>query len=315
MRIWLVVSIILLASCAAQRLRKEQAEMLGKFGTGAPPGAIAVDDSLYCDRTEVTNISWLEYEYWVTSTFGYRSPEHVSMLPDTMVWDRVIEYDEPYRLAYLRHPAYRDHPVVGVTYAQAKAYCEWRSDRVMESYLIRTGVIDFRKEQTAQDHFTIEAFYGTDGLKAYHHLPYPSYALPTYAEWRGAVAMADSMARVNLPRCKKLKSTEFRGASFGECSGLVQQGRFIINSREVSVHAGSDKVAPTYCSRCEEDLIWHLRGNVSELSIDSALVLGGGWTDPLDSILLDIPLPTHVPHVATGFRSVCRWRVWDGVRR
>ena len=310
-----VIILALLAGCAAQRLEKQHAHGLAAFGNSAPPGTIALNDSLYYDRSEVANFSWLEYEFWVMSVFGRESEQHRAVLPDTSVWDRSVAYGEPYRSSYLRHPAYRNYPTVGVTCEQVLAYSKWRSDRVMEYYLVRAGVIPFRHGQATADYFSIEGFYATDSLKAYHHLPYPSYTLPTHAEWRVAVAVADSLAHVNLPRCKKLRTSEFRGASFGECSELVKKGQFIINSRKGIDQAAGDATTPTYCSRCEADLIWQLRGNVSELSADSSLVLGGGWTDPLDSIILDSPLPSHAPDVATGFRNACHWRKWDGVRR
>lgn len=309
MRASLAIGTMLLAGCAAQRLEKEHAHWLGAFGTMAPPGTLPIGNGLYYDETEVTNFYWLEYEYWVRTVMD--SAAVVGTLPDTTVWVRPKHYGEPMVDYYLRHPAYKDYPVVGVTYDQALAYSKWRGDRVMESWLVWAGIITRRKDQTMDDHFTIEGFYATDSLKAYHHLPYPSYALPNYAEWRIAVGVADSLARVNLPRCKKFKSSEFRGARFTECSDVVRDGRFKINSNDVS---GGDPVAPTNCERCERPLIWQLRGNVAELSADSTLSLGGGWTDRLDSILLDQPFPNHAPNAATGFRNVCRWRKWDGVR-
>ena len=42
---------------------------------------------------------------------------------------------------YLRHPAYRDYPVVGVSWEQANDYCTWRTDRVNERILIDAGLI------------------------------------------------------------------------------------------------------------------------------------------------------------------------------
>jgi len=42
----------------------------------------------------------------------------------------------------LRHPAYRDYPVVGVSWLQATAYTEWRTDRVNEMIMAREGLIN-----------------------------------------------------------------------------------------------------------------------------------------------------------------------------
>lgn len=306
MRLWMPIVVLLLAACATQRLRKEQAGWLESFGKIAPPGTIQLNDTLFYDRTELTNFSWLEYEFWVKSVFGAGSPEHLAMLPDTADWNTIVSFGEPYTQDYLRHPAYRNYPVVGVTYDQALAYSTWRSDRVMEVYLIRAGVIPYRRGQTSADYFSIERFYGSDSLKAYHHLPYPSYALPTYAEWHCAVAMSDSLERTDLRRCKQRRWDAHPGG--------VEDDRFIIMSRDNIPH-GVEPIAAAWALYCERGLIWQLRGNVAELCADSTLVLGGGWNDPLDTILLDKPLPSTAPDAATGFRNVCRWRHWDGVRR
>ncbi len=306
MRLWMPIVVLLLAACATQRLRKEQAGWLESFGKIAPPGTIQLNDTLFYDRTELTNISWLEYEFWVKSVFGAESPEHLATLPDTTVWSTLVAYGEPYMKNYLRHPAYWEYPVVGITWQQAVAYSKWRSDRVMELSLIRAGIIDFDEDQTAHDHFTIERFYSSDSLSAYHHLPYPSYSIPTFEEWLLAVAMSDSLERTDLRRCKQRRWDAHPGG--------VEDDRFIIMSRDNSPH-GVEPIAAASALYCERGLIWQLRGNVAELCADSTLVLGGGWNDPLDTILLDKPLPSTAPDAATGFRNVCRWRHWDGVRR
>ena len=316
MRLWMIIAVLLLAGCAAQRLEQQQAEWLGAFGSQAPPGTIALNDSLYYDRAEVTNFYWLEYQYSVSRMSGFDSPEYRATMPDTSLWYGGPLPDSAMALNYLRHPAYRDYPVVGVTYDQAKAYSKWRSDRVMEVYLNRAGIVPYQDKPTALVHFTIERFYATDSLKPYHHLPYPSYDLPTYDEWRAAAALSDSLAHMNIKRCKKDKTYEFRGATFGICTELLREGRFVINSREEDERMELERVAPIECANCYGvNLMWQIRGNVAELSMDSTVVLGGGWTERLDSILLDRPFPSMAPQIATGFRNVCRWRKWDGARR
>lgn len=297
---------ILLVACATQRLKNEQAGWLDSFGNIAPPGSIQLNDTLFFDRTELTNFSWLEYEFWVKSVFGAGSLEHLAMLPDTTVWDKFITYGEPYNKNYLRHAAYRDYPVVGVTWQQAIDYSKWRSDRVMEFSLVRAGIIPFEVNQTAHNHFTIERFYATDSMSAYHYLPYPNYGLPTIEEWRLAVAVSDSLEKTNLRRCKQRKLDVHPGG--------VKDDRFIIMSRDNSPH-GVEPIAATSALYCKRGLIWQIRGNVAELCADSTLVLGGGWNDALQIILLDQPLPSAAPHAATGFRNVSRWQHWNGVRQ
>jgi formylglycine-generating enzyme required for sulfatase activity len=97
------------------------------------PGVKKVKEDLYFDETEVTNFNWLEYLYWLGKNHGTDSEEFISALPDTNVWARDPAHWHDISIQYyLRHPAYRTYPVVGITYDQAVRFCKWRTDRVKE---------------------------------------------------------------------------------------------------------------------------------------------------------------------------------------
>ena len=55
--------------------------------------------------------------------------EEIEIYPDTTVWirDFAYSYNEPMHNDYFWHDAYGDYPVVGLTWKQAKAFCEWRT--------------------------------------------------------------------------------------------------------------------------------------------------------------------------------------------
>src|SRR5262245_28474303 len=97
-----------------------------------PPGTVRINDTLYFDSGEITNLDWREYEYWTLRDCGRSSAEYQKTLPDTLVWQDEQLYGNPVIEYYYRHPAYSNYPVVGVTYDQVVEYCKWRTDRVMQ---------------------------------------------------------------------------------------------------------------------------------------------------------------------------------------
>jgi sulfatase modifying factor 1 len=95
--------------------------------------------SFYMDETEVANRDWLEYVHWLSVNFPTDRELYYNALPDTLVWRQPLSANEPYVNNYLRHPAFQDYPVVGVTWEQANDYCVWRTDRMNENILRETG--------------------------------------------------------------------------------------------------------------------------------------------------------------------------------
>lgn len=104
------------------------------------PRRVSVN-SFYMDETEVANVHYREYLYWLSNTFDNDTTIMNMALPDTLVWRSELAYNEPYVEYYFRYPAYNYYPVVGVTWEQAHDFCVWRSDRVNEKILIDKGYL------------------------------------------------------------------------------------------------------------------------------------------------------------------------------
>lgn len=91
-------------------------------GTSSVPGL----KHTFLDKTEITNIAWKEYVWDVKEQYGEESTEYLESLPDMAVWGMAYEGE------FGESSAYRNFPVVGVSYGQAVKYCAWRSERVSE---------------------------------------------------------------------------------------------------------------------------------------------------------------------------------------
>ena len=117
--------------------------------------------SFYLDETEVTNSEYLLFLQVTKDVFPPEEEKYkniyTSLVPDTLVWRNSLGNTELLSESYLRHPAYSDYPVVGVSWIQAVQYCKWRTSAVNLKKLIDNGVLS-----NVLENDTIRNFFDTD---------------------------------------------------------------------------------------------------------------------------------------------------------
>jgi gliding motility-associated lipoprotein GldJ len=255
--------------------------------------------SFYMDEVEVTNFYWLEYLYWLDRVYGADFPEiYKKALPDTLVWRSKLAFNEPFVEYYLRHPSYRDYPVVGVNWLQANDYCAWRTDRVNEVILIREGLFEHYPNQINEDHFTTDSYLAgqyesgkkIDGMTDFNPnrdsrnvrmedgILLPRYRLPTEAEWEYAAygLLGNTVDERVIERriypwnghWVRYDNRKKGGAFYGDFRGNFMRGRGDYMGVAGSLNDNADVTAPVFSYWPNDYGLYNMAGNVSEWVMD-----------------------------------------------
>ena len=268
--------------------------------------------SFYMDETEVRNIDYLEYLFWIERVYGsnYDNGTYPQVywdaLPDTNVWRDRLSFNEPYVEHYLRHPAFQNYPVVGVSWEQAVDFCAWRTDRVNERILIDNGYLWDDQDQIDEDVFNTDAYItgkyegkkrrSLSNLKLGVHsydkkagrdkdatrivqeidgILMPRFRLPTEAEWEyAALALVGNSDKENInsrrlyPWGGDIDYMGTDGVNKGEIVANFKRGRGDNMGVAGKLNDNGDLTAPVHTYWPNDFGLYNMAGNVSEWVMD-----------------------------------------------
>ncbi len=265
--------------------------------------------SFYMDETEVTNLMYLEYLDRTKKVFPPENENYRLIydgaLPDTLVWRNRLGFNETMTNNYLRHPAYADYPVVGVSWIQAVEFSKWRTDRVNELVLESEGYtkrgaritdIDASTTFNTQTYLTspTDAYGGNneitqggrtseriverDSVNLYVQLKdgllLPDYRLPTEVEWEYAALGLGSLRSYNVYRGKKKYpwdgqyTRSGKRRTRGDQMANFKQGRGDYGGIAGWSDDGADITAPVKSYQPNDFGLYDMAGNVAEWVAD-----------------------------------------------
>ncbi len=213
----------------------------------------------------------------LTGDYDFVNTYIVNVFPDTTTWINDFDnaYNEPYVRMYFNHAGYNEYPVVGVSWEQANAYCNWRTD--------------FLRKSLGKDGIYIEP-----------------YRLPTEAEWEYAARAG--VTGNKFPWSGDLPLTEDKGcfyANFKPQDGNYVQDGHLITSR-VGTYSPNDFGLYDMAGNVSEWTSTAYTESVSKLTSDlnpeyrydaakedpykmkRKIVRGGSWKDAAHNVRSDI---------------------------
>lgn len=248
-------------------------------GKAALAGDTLMIQEFFMACSEVTN---QQYKTFLTSL--KTSPEAFAKYNvDSTVWVRELKFGEPFQQYYFSHPAYARHPVVGVSYEGAEAYCKWLQS-------------------------SVQAEVG-DGYAV-------TCKLPNHHEWLRA-ARGDRHGFVYVWGGPYIQNALGRVLCNYCVIGDQSLSRPIGNA-QVEVHAGASLGVAGYLNDNADITAvgisyspsvfgcYNMNGNVAELVEGGHTAVGGSWRNTGYDVRCESTMPFVGPNCYVGFRPMLR---------
>jgi formylglycine-generating enzyme required for sulfatase activity len=286
-----------------------------------PPGCVQVNDSLFMDETEIQNTVWQNYLYYLKrDSIELDHDPYAMALPDTTVWVKEFgsRIGNPFMNYYHKSEETEYHPVVGITYEQAVAFCKWRS--AMDTQLFNYQYKKQDKELAAFRNVWVE----------FH------YRLPTEEEWEAACTSNNpnksglygfGNTYGEFPKARQLKPAIDTLVKSKALNKDIQEfySRYphllLANVKpEVNPYFITKRKLPRFTEHVyyyppNELGLYGMIGNVAEMIDQKGSIKGGSWADPLSRCKYEITGIFNGPSTRVGFRCACTVKIYDAEPR
>ncbi|MEM1135764.1 MAG: SUMF1/EgtB/PvdO family nonheme iron enzyme [Bacteroidota bacterium] len=273
-----------------------------------PPDGIWLYENLFIDVTEVTNIHWLEFLHYISDSSDYFQS---LCLLDSSIWEEFPRNNQHYSEFdnYLRYPAFRHYPVVGISYKQASLYCEWRS-KIVSKYI--------NANLNNKNHFSVKYRLPTKSEWEYaarcnldlSEYPYGYKEIegkpPEMISWKkywyfgkyywDYVNIQDSLISSNERKEEYMKYKKYAKSKLSHINYNRNKPEFIRDELKATVSV--DSGLPN------EFGILNMIGNVAEIIMEKGYAKGGSWMHPLEKCKIKNDLKFIKPEPWLGFRCI-----------
>lgn len=261
--------------------------------------------SFYMDETEIANIHWLEYLFYIKKDSSEEF--YQSALPDSLVWESPLAYNDPYVEHYLRYPGFRYFPVVGVNWLQSVDFAKWRTNVVNKKLAEDAGV---------------EVPEGGNGrIPLETGVVLPDYRLPSESEWEyAAQALIGNQWLDENQTHKRLYPWDGHalrnpyGAAMGTFMANFKRGRGDYAGIAGKLNDGAMITDYIYAHPPNDFGLYNMAGNVNEWVRDVYRPTSFQTMDDLNPLRRDGYLDDEDGYDVDGFQSLIdnKSRVYKG---
>ncbi len=244
-------------------------------------GVVWIEQLLFCDETEVSNLDWIEYLQLSGDTTKHRNGN------PTM---KELNYNFDSQFYYF--------PVVNISHENAMKYCKWRSELVTLNYN--------NQKSHSKNSFEYTVF---------------EFSLPTKKEWIKCAAFAtDTTSYPNLFVSQKTETKINKNAIpfLNRLGSYITKTHLTRFNKDIKSDYpfNCKRVENSYLNLEVPFYVWdypnnnfgiyNIIGNVSEMIFEKGKAKGGSFRDIYSECTVNKQFEYTVPTDYIGFRCVCK---------